>query len=190
MHAGIAPETPVRLDEVNRAVARAIRDWDGAVSGLQAARLIAFSATLPQIVSAAAAHIGRISAAISAGEALDARITRDYVDQLNAVVNIGRGPLLAAAGPMWYRGLSQTSTAATATEVGALLTRLGAARMVVGHTPRLPGQIVPRFDNRVFPIDTGMLSSYFKGGRPSALEIVGDRVTAIYVGAREVLVDN
>ena len=57
----------------------------------------------------------------------------------------------------------------------------GIDRMVVGHTPRLPGRIMPRFDNRVFPIDTGMLSTFFKGGRASALEIAGDRVTAIYV---------
>jgi hypothetical protein len=37
----------------------------------------------------------------------------------------------------------------------------------------------------VFLIDTGMLTSYFKGGQPSALEIQGARVTAIYPTGRE-----
>jgi hypothetical protein len=39
----------------------------------------------------------------------------------------------------------------------------------------------------VFLIDTGMLSSFYKGGRPSALEIEGGRITAIYTGERETL---
>ncbi len=46
-----------------------------------------------------------------------------------------------------------------------------------------------RFKNRVFLIDTGMLSSYYTGGRPSALEIDGGVFTAIYLDHREVLVD-
>jgi hypothetical protein len=39
----------------------------------------------------------------------------------------------------------------------------------------------------VFPIDTGMLSTFFKGGRASALEMQGARITAIYTTEREVL---
>ena len=36
-------------------------------------------------------------------------------------------------------------------------------------------------------IDTGMLDSYFKGGQPSALEILDGRLTAIYLSGREPL---
>ncbi|HET7216419.1 MAG TPA: hypothetical protein VFJ02_00160, partial [Vicinamibacterales bacterium] len=50
------------------------------------------------------------------------------------------------------------------------------------------GRIRVRFGNRMFLIDTGMLSSYFKDGRASALELQGDRITAIYPDSREVLV--
>jgi hypothetical protein len=57
----------------------------------------------------------------------------------------------------------------------------------VGHTPQTAGRIQARFDNRVFLIDTGMLTSVYKG-RPSALEIVGDTVAAVYPGERHVLV--
>ena len=37
-----------------------------------------------------------------------------------------------------------------------------------------------RFDGRVYLIDTGMLSSYFSGGRPSALDILDGKITPIY----------
>jgi len=40
--------------------------------------------------------------------------------------------------------------------------------------------IVSRFDGKVFLIDTGMLSSYFAGGRASALEIKDGKVSFIY----------
>jgi hypothetical protein len=52
------------------------------------------------------------------------------------------------------------------------------------------GRIRPRFDNKVFLIDTGMLSSYYPGGRPSALEICGDaRFIAVYLDQQVVLLD-
>jgi hypothetical protein len=44
-----------------------------------------------------------------------------------------------------------------------------------------------RFDDRAFLIDTGM-SEPQSGGRPSALEIIGDAVTAIYPDHRNELV--
>jgi hypothetical protein len=144
--------------------------------------------TLKETVAAAAADLQRISAAIAAGRPVDARVTREYVDQLRGVIGVGESPLLAAAGPMWFRGLSETPTDETNEQVTTLLRRLGATRVVIGHTPRLPGRIEPRFDNRVFPIDTGMLSTFFKGGRATALEIDGDKITAISMSGRDVLV--
>ena len=103
------------------------------------------------------------------------RVTSGYVDQLRSVIQVGESPLLAAEGPMWFRGLSRNPPDETDAEVTALLRRLDVTRLVVAHTPQLPGRISPRFDNRVFAIDTGMLSTYFKGGRASALEIAGER---------------
>jgi hypothetical protein len=34
-----------------------------------------------------------------------------------------------------------------------------------------------------------MLTSFFKGGRASALEVAGNRITAIYDGERETLIE-
>jgi hypothetical protein len=60
----------------------------------------------------------------------------------------------------------------------------------VGHTPQKGGRIRPRFGNKVFLIDTGMFSSYYHGGRASALEICGDtKFTAEYMDQQTVLLD-
>jgi hypothetical protein len=61
-------------------------------------------------------------------------------------------------------------------------------RFVTGHTPQLPeGRITARFNRRIFLIDTGMLSTFFKGGRASALEVQDGRVTALYADTKDVL---
>ena len=49
-----------------------------------------------------------------------------------------------------------------------------AAHIVVGHTVQKTGRIRARFGDKIFLIDTGMLSSYYPGGRPSALEVCGN----------------
>ena len=61
----------------------------------------------------------------------------------------------------------------------AFLDQMKLARIVVGHTPTADRRIHTRFGGRAVTIDTGMLASYFMGN-PSALEITGDRLKAIY----------
>jgi hypothetical protein len=98
--------------------------------------------------------------------------------------------LVNTDGPLWYRGLvfSEPSgePAVTADQVTAILDGIGADRIVVGHTPAPEYRIRQRFDGRVVQIDTGMLDdTFYPGGVVSALEIAGDRLTAIYLGRRE-----
>ena len=65
-----------------------------------------------------------------------------------------------------------------------------AKHIAVGHTVQKGGRIRPRFGGKVFLIDTGMLSSYYPGGRPSALEIRDDaKFTADYMDQRVVLLE-
>jgi hypothetical protein len=61
----------------------------------------------------------------------------------------------------------------------ALLQKYGAKRFVTGHTPQANRSINVRFGGRAVLIDTGMLTSFYKG-RASALEINGDSLTAYY----------
>jgi len=95
-------------------------------------------------------------------------------------------------GPLWYRGLvtrsgddetTVTPTPVTAAaqpltidqEIDLVLRSQGAKRIVVAHTPSLSG-IVSADGSKLWRVDSGNSRAY--GGKPSYLEIVGDRVTA------------
>jgi hypothetical protein len=86
-------------------------------------------------------------------------------------------------GPLWFRGYAEWSDTEGAPQMAQLIKSVGAARVVVGHTPSQSREILSRFGGAVYLIDTGMLSSYFTGGRASALNIQGDVVTTIYATA-------
>jgi hypothetical protein len=126
---------------------------------------------------------------IAAAELPDsADVVRRHADQLREVADIDSWSLLSPDGPLWFRGATLWSEEEHGEEMAALLDGIGATAMVVGHTPDADGRIQVRFGGRVFLIDTGMLSSYYTGGRPSALEIEHGVFTAIYLDGREVLV--
>jgi hypothetical protein len=91
-------------------------------------------------------------------------------------------------GPLWYRGMATEPEDTFAPTLAAILSRLNARAIVIGHTPILKGRITQRFGGRVLTIDTGMLNGeFFPGGVASALEIQGDAFTAIYEARREPL---
>jgi hypothetical protein len=116
-------------------------------------------------------------------------LVRTYADQVRELADLDSWIIMAADGPLWFRGPTRWSEEERGEEMAALLDGVGARIMVVGHTPDREGTIRGRFSNRVFLIDTGMLSSYYEGGRPSALEIDNGIITAIYLdGERELLV--
>ena len=87
----------------------------------------------------------------------------------------------AANGPLWYRGYAEEPENGFSAQIDQILSRFGARSVVVSHTIPASRRITPRFQGRVFLIDTGMLTPYFQG-RPSALEISGSQRRAIYVG--------
>ena len=105
-------------------------------------------------------------------------------------------------GPLWYRGLvgarsrrgggSRAATrprrpADVEQELDAVLAAYGAKRLVIGHTPSLPGIVITN-GGRLARIDTG-ISRYY-GGPLSWLEIVGDTLiphTVQEVGAMKAI---
>jgi hypothetical protein len=187
MHAGLRPDTTGSLDDVNRGVEREVRMWDDIVRVLERQRLIAPTFTLPEIVDAAQVEIGRIVVAQKSGEAVGDHVTPELIDALKQITGLQKWALIEAEGPLWYRGLATLPDDARP-PIDALLRRLGASRFVVGHTPQLPGRITVRWGGLVVLIDTGMLSSYYKGGRASALDIQGERLTGIYANERQSLI--
>jgi len=98
--------------------------------------------------------------------------------------------VFSEGGPLWFRGGARWDEETETEQIIALLAGVGAEREVNGHTVQDEGRIEVRFGGRVFLIDTGMLSSVYTGGRPSALVIEDGVFTAIYTdGSAEVLVD-
>ncbi len=90
------------------------------------------------------------------------------------------------SGPLWNRSLAEDDDETLREKVPSLLARLGAERVVVGHTTREDGRIRVRAEGRVLLIDTGAGPAY--GGRVSALEVSWTgRVEAVYPGSRELL---
>lgn len=116
---------------------------------------------------------------INAGVKKDVGIVDPTPEQILAMLSVKE------TGPLWYRGLVQGPEVP---DVAAILKTLGARALVVGHTPVSGSPITPRFEHRIFPIDTGMLGeTFYPAGVASALEIKGDAVTAIYESRREPL---
>jgi len=186
MHAGIAPGSAKSIDDVNRNVSQDIERWDQLRETLVRADLIKPFFTFDETVDAVNAEAGRIVLALEAKEPPGDHVTREFVGQLQAAGALNKSSLLDPEGPLWYRGLARLAESEEP-QILELLKQLGADRFVTAHTPQLPGRITPRFSNHVFLIDTGMLTTFFKGGRSSALEIQGRQMTAIYPDAREVI---
>jgi hypothetical protein len=187
MHAGLNPERTITIDEINRTVALEVRNWDDLVTSLTRVRRANPNFTLQEIINAAQVEIGKIAVAQKTGEAIEEYVTPEFIGRLQFLMGFEKLTLVESDGPLWYRGLA-TMAEDQQPAVDALLRRHGARRIVLGHTPQLPaGKIRSRFGGLVTLIDTGMLTSFFKGGQPSALEILDGRLTAIYLTGREPL---
>jgi hypothetical protein len=109
----------------------------------------------------------------------------DTIDHLNKIKPYLEGfydesSLMNDEGPLWFRGFAQWSDEQLVSYVPEWLQNNNAWRVVVSHTPQADGRIKARLVESLFLIDTGMLSEFYKGGRPSALEIKDDDVTALY----------
>ena len=185
MHAGLHPERTITIDEINRTVELEVRNWDDLVTALTRVRRATPNFTLQEIINAAQVEIGKIAVAQKTGEAIEEYVTPEFIGRLQFLMGFEKLTLIESDGPLWYRGLA-TMAEDQQPAVDALLRRHGARRIVLGHTPQLPaGRIRTRFGGLVTLIDTGMLTSYFKGGQPSALEILDGKLTAIYLSGRE-----
>ena len=95
---------------------------------------------------------------------------------------------LTEDAPLWFRGYALWEPEDLRPLVERTLATHGAERVAVGHTPLGQHFVHGRHHDRVFLVDTGMLTPVY-GGRASALVIDDGSITAIYPGLREVLVD-
>ncbi len=97
--------------------------------------------------------------------------------ELNNFSLLDGGVTADAQGPLWYRDLAQGTLDTTA--VDSIFQQLGVSGMVIGHT--VMPTVTPRYDGRVWCIDTGMLDVY-NGGNPTALIIENGRLVVLERG--------
>jgi len=108
----------------------------------------------------------------------------DYgIDRLNREVSdwlLGKGEppdfIHTSESPTWTRNYSDEVEADDCLQLAEVLERLGATRMIVGHTVQEDG-ITPLCEDKVWCIDSGM-SEYY-GSRIEVLEIEGDRIRVL-----------
>lgn len=186
VHAGLGPALEGQeIKAINIRVAAELRHFDRYREILASEHLLLPTAAVSELTEIAA----RIIALAPEAKGKRGRTLRALAGDLDGAVGVGGWYLVHKDGPMWYRGAAMGSEEENDDLIKKILDRIKVKRMVIGHTPMRDGIITSRFGGRVLAIDTGMSAEVYEGGRPSALEIVGDTVTAIYVGERHLLID-
>jgi hypothetical protein len=179
LHGGIDPSLAhLKLDTINAHVRDEIKAFDDAKQYLLDKDVILPFFTLQEITAV-------VQAELTAER--KSQVPVDPQAQARLVQFLGYGEWLSVRvdGPLWFRGYDKWTEEEGMAQIGKVLEAYDAAHIAVGHTVQKAGRIRPRFGNKVFLIDTGMLSSYYPGGRPSALEICDDtRFTAEYLDQR------
>jgi hypothetical protein len=175
LHGGIHPDVAkIKVDEVNKHIRDEIKTFDALKQYFQNENIILPFFTSQEINNVLQAELmAEIKAHAPATER-----------QAKIQEFLKRGDWLSMKedGPLWFRGYDRWSDEEGAPQVGRVLDAYKATSVVVGHTVQKGGRIRSRFGNKVFLIDSGMLSSYYPGGRPSALEFCGGgKFIAVYL---------
>jgi Calcineurin-like phosphoesterase len=185
LHGGISPEVArTKIDAINNRIHDEIKEFDASKQYLMSENLILPFFNLQEIYNVLRAEISvELKSRVPANNERQTKIQEflKHEDWFSVRVD----------GPLWFRGYDQWSEEEGATQASKLLEGYKATHIVVGHTVQKGGRIRPRFGDKVFLIDTGMLSSYYPGGRASALEICGDakEFIAVYQDQQAVLLD-
>ena len=184
LHGGISPAvSSLKLDEINARIHSEIQQYDEARQGLTDEDVFLPFFTLQEAAAAAQAELSaEHKSRTLSNEARQAKISK--------FLELSRWLCVREDGPLWFRGYDQWSEEEGLPQVEKILAGYNATNIVVGHTVQKAAHIRSRFDGKVMLIDTGMLSSYYPGGKASALEINDDgRFTAVYLDQRVVLLE-
>jgi hypothetical protein len=169
VHAGIGPDLAgLSVAAINAKVASELATYDRLREVMISERLVPSTAEL--------------------GTLINAYREQDPPDPtLVGLADAEKWLIQSPGGPLWFRGAARWDEGTETEQIVGLIAGVGAQRMVIGHTVQDEGRIGVRFGGRVILIDTGMLSSVYEGGRPSALVISDGVFTAIYPDGSEEL---
>jgi len=114
-----------------------------------------------------------LQAKIADGQLVDTQMT-----SAKAILELRKSPLHGPTGPLWYRGTARCNPLIEGNDLNAALDRIGASRIVFGHTTTSTRQVQQRMNGRIVEIDTGMLKSSYNGSG-NALILEEDKVSVI-----------
>jgi hypothetical protein len=182
VHGGIHPSlSSTKLEAINDRIHSEILKFDSLKQYFQNEKIILPFFNFQEIIAVLQAEASaELKSRVSPSKEREAKIKEflSLADWLSVRVD----------GPLWFRGYDVWSEQEGAPQISEILEAYKATHIVVGHTVQKAGRIRPRFGNRVFLIDTGMLSSYYAGGRPSALAVCGgSKFVALYLDGQVVL---
>lgn len=184
LHGGISPSLiSLKLDEINARIHSEIHQYDETRQYLTDENVLLPFFTLQEAVAVAQAElIAERKSHTPSNEVRQAKILQ--------FLELNKWLCVREDGPLWFRGYDQGSEEEGLLQVEKILGAYNATNIVVGHTVQRTTHIRSRFGGKVILIDTGMLSSYYPGGKASALEISDDGgFTAVYLDQRVVLLE-
>jgi len=165
VHGGISPQaSQMSVEELNQRIRREIAIFDRIQKTMEDQKIILPFFTFDEMLSAAAEELK----------------VRGKDQTLEAFVNISNWLSVSPEGPLWFRGYTRWSDEEIATNLPPILQAYHVAHIIVGHTVQPGGKINARQNQGAIMIDTGMNSAFYPGGGGSALEINGEKLTAIY----------
>ena len=171
VHGGLPPVVAkLGLDRLNRQSRSDLAEFVSLWHELLAEGLIAFD----QSADLAAIEWAKLLEAETPPALSDA--SRSRVERF---VELLDSPVFSDHGPLWYRGSARCHPLLETDIIDAALERLGASRVVVGHTPTRKRRAASRLGDKVVMIDSGMLASYYNG-TPVALVIEEGQTSVIY----------
>jgi hypothetical protein len=115
--------------------------------------------------------------------ALNPKTRAPWFDQVQQVFEAQKAFVFGKDSPNWYRGTAMCHPLAESYNTERFLKRVGARQLVMGHTPTR-GNVHERMDGLAIRLDTGMLTSVYKG-RASALVSQGGADYVHYLGSSE-----
>ena len=185
LHGGISPDVAkMKIDAINTQIRNEIKEFDAAKEYLQNEKLILPFFNLQEIASV-------LQAEISAERKSNVPANDERQAKIFEFLKFNDWLSVKEDGPLWFRGYDRWTDEQGAPQAAKILEAYQATHIVVGHTVQKGGRIRPRFGNEVFLIDTGMLSSYYPGGHPSALGICGNgKLVAVYLDQVVPLLDS
>ena len=194
LHGGIHPNLiSLNLEQTNKQISEEIAEFDRTKQLLVSRKLILPFFTIQETAAAVQAQLlaeSAPNAAAAAEGAPNAPVDPEYHAKLSKLRDFKDWLCMRDDGPLWFRGYDSWSDAEGSAQIGKILEAYEAKHIVVGHTVQKSAHDRCRFAGKACLIDTGMLSTYWKGGRASALEILGGaKFIAEYLDSQEVLFD-